>query len=320
MSAAKNRSLHLSIPDWLPQPLEDAARQMHALAVRSRSAEKIATVQHLVSDPRMKSVWAELQKRRRADRVFVHEAEAFIRAIRAEHHGRPIRSYLNDQQEKALFLYYFRKIDRLEAVKTQALADLKKVSARFEKAWRANPQFKSISGFSSFEEMIAKMPRDTASERTASEYVQTSTEFQSAAMEVVLLKAVELGQSYGSSHYWEQTRHSYLEMASKARADARFLERAGRHHIKGDNGAAALRRRGKILQRSLLNAAKEYQTYANLLAKRQLDNSASIEFVRRMAETLKNLFGKRLISTVATIASVALNRAIPPPAVRDWCR
>jgi hypothetical protein len=318
MSAAEDRSLHLSIPDWLPRHLEDAARTMHASAVRSRSAESIAVVQRLVGDPRMKAVWAELLKRRRADSVFVHEAEAFIRAIRAEHHGRPIRSYLNNRQENALFLYYLREIHRVEAAKTHALAGLKKATAQFKKAWDANPEFKSISGFSSFEEMIAKTPCDTASEITAPEYVETSTKFQLAAMEVVFREAVALGQSFGSIHHWEQTRHSYLERASKARADARFLERAGRHHINGDNSALALRKQGKKLQRSLLNTAKEYEAYANLLAEGQLDNSASIGFMRRMAGTLKDLFGKRLISTVATIASVALDRAITRVMARHW--
>jgi hypothetical protein len=319
MSAAEDRSLHLSIPGWFPRPLEDAARQMHALAVRSRSAENLATAQRLVSDPRMKSVWAELQKRRRADRVFIHEAEASIRTIRAAH-GVSMRSYLNDHQDRALFHYYRRKIHGLKAIKRQALAELKQNTAQFRKAWAENPEFKSISGFSSFEEMIAKTPPDSASEVTPPECVEPSTEFQLAAMEVVFREAMVLGRSFGSSHYREQTRRSYLERASKVRADARFLERAGRHHVSGDNGAVALRRQGKKLRGSLLNAAKEYEVYADLLAEGQLDNSASIEFVRRMAGTLKDLFGKKLISTVGTIASVALDRTITPVAVRDWCR
>jgi hypothetical protein len=50
MSAPEDRSVHLSIPNWFPPPLKDAASEMHAWAVRSRSAEKVATVQRLVSD------------------------------------------------------------------------------------------------------------------------------------------------------------------------------------------------------------------------------------------------------------------------------
>jgi hypothetical protein len=57
-----------------------------------------------------------------------------------------------------------------------------------------------------------------------------------------------------------------------------------------------------------------------VLTDRHLDTTASIEFVQQMAETLKDVFGKRLNSTVATIASVALDRAITPAMAKDWCR
>jgi hypothetical protein len=107
MSTAKDRSVHLSIPDWLPRPLEVAARAVYASAVHSRSAESIAVVQRLVGDPRMKAVWAELLKRRRADAAFVHEAEALIRAVRARQQGRALRSLLNYQQDRALFFSTF---------------------------------------------------------------------------------------------------------------------------------------------------------------------------------------------------------------------
>jgi hypothetical protein len=132
MSAAEDGSLHISIPDWFPQPLEDAVRDMHAMAVRSRSPGEIAAVQRLVRDPRMKAVWAEFQKRRRADRVFIHEAEAAIRTIRAAH-GVSMRSYLNDPQEKALFHYHFREMHRLERAKRQALTEVKKIQHSSER-------------------------------------------------------------------------------------------------------------------------------------------------------------------------------------------
>jgi hypothetical protein len=302
MSAAEDSLLHLSIPDWFPQPLEGAARTMHAWTVRSRSAESIWVVQRLVGDPRMKVVWVELQKRRRADGAFVHEAEALIRAVRAQQHGRPLRSLLNDLQEQALFLYHGRQLDRVRTAKKQVSAALREATARFKKAWDANPEFKKISGFSDFEEMIAERGAacDIASDIAEFERVEPSTEFQFAAMEVVFREAVLLGQSCGSTHFWEQTRHSYIERASKARSDARFLKSAGRHHIKGESPAVALRQCGKELQRSLLKTAEKYQAYANLLAKGHLDSSASIEFVCRMAGTLNDLFGNRLISAVAT--------------------
>jgi hypothetical protein len=62
--------------------------------------------------------------------------------------------------------------------------------------------------------------------------------------------------------------------------------------------------------------AEKYEAYSNLLADGHLDGSATIEFAQRIAGTL---FGKRVISTVATIASVAPDRAITPVAAREWC-
>jgi hypothetical protein len=70
----------------------------------------------------------------------------------------------------------------------------------------------------------------------------------------------------------------------------------------------------------LHKTAEKYEAYAKLLAEGHLDSSASIEFVRRMAATLKGVFGKHLISTVATIASVGLNRKITRVNVKDWVK
>jgi hypothetical protein len=328
MSTAKDRSVHLSIPDWLPRPLEVAARAVYASAVHSRSAESIAVVQRLVGDPRMKAVWAELLKRRRADAAFVHEAEALIRAVRARQQGRALRSLLNYQQDRALFFQHFRERERSETVIKQAKANLRVAAAELKRMWETYPELKRITGFANVEEAIAN-ERNVAAERTDRESVETSTvhekgaaastAYQFAAMEVVFREAASLGQTFGSTQYWKQTRRSYMERALKARSDAGFLERAGRRHIKNRDDAYDLRRRGKDLQRSLRKTAEKYEAYAKLLSDGHLDSSASIEFARRMAGAMKDLFGKRLISTVATITSVALDRAITPAAVRDWC-
>jgi hypothetical protein len=193
--------------------------------------------------------------------------------------------------------------------------------------WETYPELKRITGFANVEEAIAN-ERNVAAERDR-ESVETSavhengaaasTAYQFAAMEVVFREAVSLGQTFGSTQFWKQTRRSYMERALKARSDAGFLERGGRRHIKNRDDAYDLRRRGKDLQRSSRKTAEKYEAYAKLLSDGHLDSSASIEFARRMAGAMKDLFGKRLISTVATITSVALDRAITPAAVRDWC-
>ena len=90
--SAEDRLLHLFIPDWFPPRLEDVARELHASTAYSKSPEDKATVQRLVGDTRMEAVWVELQKRRRADRAFLYEAEALIRACPDKQHGRPLRT------------------------------------------------------------------------------------------------------------------------------------------------------------------------------------------------------------------------------------
>jgi hypothetical protein len=304
--SAEDGSLHLSIPEWFPQPLEDAARKLHDLTVHSRSPEDRETVQRLVKNERMKAVWMELQKRRRADRAFVHEAEALAHAVPAKQ-----GALLNEVVFRQIFQAYTR-LDRAKKEYRRNLRELKR-------AWEANPDLKRITGFADLEEAMAAVRSDVDPEIMDQARVEAST-YQFAAMEVVFRKAVSLGRYFGSPHFWTKTRHSYVEQASKARSEALFLERVGRHHIKDQNDAYTLRQCGKKLQRSLYETAEKYEAYANLLADRHLDSAASIEFVRQMAGTLKDLFGKRLNSTVATIASVALDRAITPANVKDWCR
>ena len=225
---------------------------------------------------------------------------------------------LNDRQKQALFWQIFRGKKRLDTAEKEQRRNLREL----KRVWEANPELKGITGFADFGEVMGAatyvVPRLADQEQ-----FDTSTAYQFAAMEVVFREAVRLGRSFGSTHFWKQTRHSLVERASKARSDALFLERAGRHHMKDENDAYALRQRGKELQRYLRKTAEKYESYAKLLANGHLDSSASVEFVQRMAGTLKDLFGKRLISTVATIASVALNRPVDrpvtPAAVRDWC-
>jgi hypothetical protein len=187
-----------------------------------------------------------------------------------------------------------------------------------KKAWEANPDLERITGFADLEEAMAAVRSDLDGEILDQAQVKAST-YQFAAMEVVFRKAVSLGRYFGSLHFGTQKRHSYLEQASKARSEAFFIGRVGRQHIKDQIDGHALRQCGEELRKSLNKTAEKYKEYANLLADRYLDITASIEFVQQMARTLKDVFGKQLNSTVATIASVALDRAVTLTNVKDWC-
>jgi hypothetical protein len=261
MSSAEDHSDHyLAVPDWFPRSLKDAARELHARAVRSKSAENAALVQRLVDDPRMKVVWTELQRRRRKDAVFVHEAAAPIRAARAKQHGGPLCSLLNDPQHHALFRYYSRRFKQLENARKEASANLREIRARMKRDWESNPeQLKRISGFASFADFeksltgAAAVCDDAPEIPTDQDSVEVSRAYQFAAMEVVFRKTVALGQSFSSTRVCEHIRHSYVERASKARFDAGFLERAGRHHI---NDETAMMKTARVLSDS---AAKSFK-------------------------------------------------------------
>jgi hypothetical protein len=53
----------LQIPEWVPDPIADKARELHQRHRKSPIA--VALIQRLVSDPRMKGVWDELRKQGR---------------------------------------------------------------------------------------------------------------------------------------------------------------------------------------------------------------------------------------------------------------
>jgi hypothetical protein len=66
----------LTIPPWVPGAVSKAARALYSDADQRGRIECIPVLQRLVSDPRMRPVWAELVKRtRKEDRSFFHPAE-----------------------------------------------------------------------------------------------------------------------------------------------------------------------------------------------------------------------------------------------------
>jgi len=52
-------------PNWLPPLVAGRARELHAEAVASGSADEAAMMVHIASDPRMEQVWQTLQSKRR---------------------------------------------------------------------------------------------------------------------------------------------------------------------------------------------------------------------------------------------------------------
>jgi hypothetical protein len=58
----------LSFPSWFPECIEADARHLHTRAIATGPAWKVAMIERLVGDDRMKRVWAELFQRKRDEK------------------------------------------------------------------------------------------------------------------------------------------------------------------------------------------------------------------------------------------------------------
>jgi hypothetical protein len=71
----------LTIPGWFPKRIEDRARRVYARALH-RSQEDATLVARLITDPRMETVWSELEKRERKSHqptpTFHHKARVDV--------------------------------------------------------------------------------------------------------------------------------------------------------------------------------------------------------------------------------------------------
>jgi hypothetical protein len=60
-----NRRHGLIVPSWVPKVVAQQADVLYERAVASRSAQHVAVVERLATDPKMEAVWKELAKKRR---------------------------------------------------------------------------------------------------------------------------------------------------------------------------------------------------------------------------------------------------------------
>jgi hypothetical protein len=58
----------LSFPSWFPACIKADARHLHTRAIATGPEWKVAMIERLVGDDRMKSVWAELSQRQRDEK------------------------------------------------------------------------------------------------------------------------------------------------------------------------------------------------------------------------------------------------------------
>jgi hypothetical protein len=60
--------VELSFPSWFPAYIKDDARHLHMRAIATGPAWKVAMIERLVGDNRMKRVWSELFQRQRGEK------------------------------------------------------------------------------------------------------------------------------------------------------------------------------------------------------------------------------------------------------------
>jgi len=72
----------------------------------------------------------------------------------------------------------------------------------------------------------------------------------------------------------------------------------------------------------LVKAADAYSKLADLVTAGYFDEDriVAVGFVVNISQTIRNLFGSPMYGTVATIASVVLQREIKASVVREWCK
>jgi hypothetical protein len=74
--AGKDNLASFTVPPGVPNPVSKAARVLYSDAIERNDMERIAVLQRLVTDPRMRPVWAQLVKRKRTgDRPFLYPAQ-----------------------------------------------------------------------------------------------------------------------------------------------------------------------------------------------------------------------------------------------------
>jgi hypothetical protein len=74
----------VDLPSWLPPLVAERARAALTAAIEAGSAEDIAVVKRLTTDPRMENVWKYLQRRRREDHYRTSDFENPARDLAPE--------------------------------------------------------------------------------------------------------------------------------------------------------------------------------------------------------------------------------------------
>lgn len=94
-------SASLTIPTWVPEPVAQAARTLHAHYLKSNNVKHNAVLHRLIANERMRNVWTELSRCRRQQyqktNVFLHPANLLWidSETPQDHQGAAMASLLN---------------------------------------------------------------------------------------------------------------------------------------------------------------------------------------------------------------------------------
>jgi hypothetical protein len=264
----------LKVPDWVPARVARLAHLMHEDATKRRAdAESIELVRRLTCDPRMKRVWNELLRRKRAN---YRTTEAFLHPVRSG----PQTFWTREARARR------RRAEELRTLANGgARAEVKKLETWALLSELGRTTFSGSHIFSGYD-----------GPEIDRQQLQALAFLFHEAFTLALQKPQPMSRTDAQT-----ARSLYLSMAERIAGDN--TERESLHGFPDERLSEAAC--------AYLELADEMAPAPGspLLVDRKHERNEFIKgFVLEFASTTTEIFGEALFRTVATFANVALNR------------
>jgi hypothetical protein len=278
-STRKSKIVTFEFPDWVPFPVCKLAANIKCW--NGADAKLLLIVTRLTSDPRMKNVWTELQKRRRQKYVktsdFVHPAIAPGLQTSWTPHGRSLRQRAKEMRQSGR---------HGEATRL----DLQAALSENPRTLNILPDSLQDSALSSFFDQVVGLARHPPKLITLREVLRLRKPYAAKASRL---------RADAAKHEVSSLRKPYAAMASRLHA-------------------VSAKHKDDSINERLTAAADAYEELADEVAPRPTSSlvvrrkSRSDEeskgFSIAVIEVTKAIFGQRLFRTVATLANVVFDR------------
>jgi hypothetical protein len=268
--ARKRRQQPIGIPDWVPRQVARVVHIIYEQETRHGVATgSIELLRRLACDPRMRGVWAELLKRKRAD--YRTTADFFYPA------SSELQTFWTPEARSRL-----RRADAIRSLGDgESSAEAKQLET-----WARLEEFAATAYLFPRSEGQPEIPR------------------QELALAFLFQQAFALAQQKPrpvSQTEAQAARSHYLKMAKQV-----FADNTEEQRLRGFPDERLSRAVSAYME---LADGVAPAPGSPLLVKRKHGRNELIKgFVMELASTTKEIFGAPLFGTVATFANVALNR------------